>query len=283
MKHVLITGHTGFLGSALARRLQGAGIAVTGASRSTGFDLLRDDLPTDKVDHVYHVAGLTFVPSSWTDPVSFHHVNVHGTVRVLEHCRRAALPMTYVSGYVYGVPTHLPIAESMPARPNNPYAFSKLAAEQACRFFAASMGVQVSVLRPFNIYGPGQDDSFLIPTIARQVLDPGVAEIVVADLEPRRDFVYVEDVVDALLLAPALPAGGVYNVGSGESCSVADVIRACMAGAGTSKPFRDRGERRSNEIMDVIADISAIREACDWSPRTGFREGIRSVVAGVAA
>lgn len=281
MKQVLITGHTGFLGAALARRLQSSGVGVTGLSRSTGFDLLRDELPGGDFDHVYHVAGLTFVPSSWADPVSFHHVNVHGTVRVLDHCRRAALPMTYVSGYVYGVPSHLPISESTPARPNNPYAFSKLAAEQACRFFAATMGVEVGIVRPFNIYGPGQDDSFLIPTIARQVLDPQVGEIVVADLEPRRDFVYVEDVVDALLLAPRLPAGGIFNVGSGESRSVADVISACMAGAGIVKPFRDRGERRSNEIMDVISDISAIREACSWNPRTGFVEGIRAVIAGV--
>ena len=281
LRHALITGHTGFIGAKLARRLQDAGVIITGCSRSNGFDLLKDDLPLAGIDHVYHVAGLTYVPSAWADPLSFHLVNAHGTVRVLDQCRRAKVSVTYVSAYVYGQPIQLPIPETMPARPNNPYAFSKFAGEEACRFYAGSFGVKVGVLRLFNVYGPGQDETFLIPTIARQALDSTVMEIVVADLAPRRDFVHVDDVVDALILAPLLPTGQTFNVGSGRSWSVGDVIKTCLDCAGFSKPYRDRGERRGNEIFDVIADISAIKQACGWEPGTTFEAGIRSVIAGI--
>ena len=115
----------------------------------------------------------------------------------------------------------------------------------------------------------------MIPTIARQVIDPDVGEIVVADLAPRRDFVHVDDVIDALVLAPGLPAGRTFNVGSGISWSVDEVIRMCLSCAGLSKPYRGRGEHRGNEVLDVVADVTAIGEACGWRPRTDFESGIR--------
>jgi nucleoside-diphosphate-sugar epimerase len=273
-----VIGNTGFIGGRLERRLKAAGARVTGLSRSRGFDILKDDLPIEGVDHVYHVAGLTYVPDAWLDPVSFYQVNAYGTVRVLEQCRRARATLTYLSTYVYGTPAQLPISETMPARPSNPYAFSKLAGEEACRFFAKAFGVDTRILRLFNVYGPGQRDAFLIPTIARQVLDPRVTEICVASLGPRRDYVYVDDVVEALVLASQLPPGSTFNVGSGKSISVRNVIQTCLACAGISKPFRERGEHRASEIPDMTADISAIRTACGWFPRTDFSTGIRSVL-----
>lgn len=276
-----VIGNSGFVGRRLQERLDSLGVNVRGFSRSTGYDVIRDELPLAGVEHVFHVAGQVFVPNAWSDPASFYQVNAYGTVRVLEQCRRAGVPVTYVSAYVYGAPASLPIAESAPARANNPYAFSKLAGEEACRFFMTYYGLQVSILRLFNVYGPGQQESFLIPTIARQVLDPAVREIVVADLGPRRDFVHIDDVVDALLSVSGGGAAGTFNVGSGESWSVEDVIATCLRESGTSKAFRDRGERRSNEIMDVVADITAIKAACGWMPRVSFTNGIRSVLESV--
>jgi nucleoside-diphosphate-sugar epimerase len=278
MKCAIVTGSTGFIGAHLVRRLQSEGVNVTGLARSRGFDILRDDLPLANIDHVYHLAGLTFVPRSWEDPVSFHEVNAHGTIRVLDQCRQRGVPVTYVSAFVYGVPDKLPVDEQMPPRPNSPYAFSKLAAEDACRFFAEVYGAQVGILRPFNVYGPGQNDAFLVPTIVRQVLDPTVKEIVVASLAPRRDFIYISDMVEALVRAPALPSALPVNVGSGRSYSVEDVVRASLACAGAAKPYRERGETRSNEILDAVADITAIEQACSWRPTVDFTSGIRSVV-----
>ena len=256
-------------------------MAVIGLARATGFDILTDFLPLDDVDHVYHLAGLTYVPRSWDDPISFHHINTHGTVRVLDQCRRGGVPVTFASAYVYGPPARLPIDEYAPTNANNPYAFSKLSAENACRFFCEEYRARVAIIRPFNVYGPGQGSSFLIPTIVRQVLDPSVGEIVVASLAPRRDFVYISDVVEALVLAPCLPHAEPLNVGGGRSYSVEEIVRISLECANVVKPYRDRGEVRSNETLDTVADISAIERACAWRPRVDIASGIRAVIASL--
>ena len=107
-------------------------------------------------------------------------------------------------------------------------------------------------------------------------------EIVVADLAPRRDFVHVDDVVDAMISTIGLPGGGTYNVGSGRSYSIGDVIAACLKAAGTDKPYSERGERRENEVMDVVADISALTAATGWRPKTEFENGMKSVIEALA-
>lgn len=279
MQTVLITGHTGFVGRHLTDRLRSEGVTVRGTSKSCGFDILTDPLPLKGIDHVYHLAARTFVPKAWTDPESFYLINAHGTVRVLEQCRQAGTPMTYMSAYVYGQPSALPISENTSPKPNNPYAFSKFAGETACRFYSETFQLPVSIIRPFNIFGPGQDPSFLIPYIIQQILDSAVAEIYLDNLAPRRDYVYVDDVIDALIAAPRLPSGSPFNVGSGRSISVEDVIRSCLHSAGISKPYHQRGNIRANEINDVIANISAIDAAIGWRPQVNFEQGIRSILA----
>lgn len=281
MRHALITGQTGFIGRRLAGRLEHDGVRVTGVSRTAGLDVTAADLPMSGVDHVYHLAAMSYVPDAWADPAECYRINTLGTMRVLDQCRRAGASMTFVSTYVYGWPAPMPVSERTPANPNNPYAFSKLAAEEACRFYAKTFGVNVSILRLFNAFGPGQGKDFLIPTIARQVLDPACAEVVVADLAPRRDFVHVDDVVKAFLAAPGLPSGQPFNIGSGRSHSVEDVVQACLTAAGVNKPYRARDEKRMNEISDVVADISAIEAACGWRPEISFRDGIKTVVEAI--
>ena len=138
---------------------------------------------------VFHLAARTFVPDSWRDPAGFVSANVLGSVNVLEYCRKHRAQLTFVSGYLYGKPRHLPISETSPPCPNNPYALSKHLAEQECAFYASEFGLPVTVIRPFNVFGPGQKSHFLIPAIVRQLF--GSKAIVVKDLEPRRDYIYL--------------------------------------------------------------------------------------------
>ncbi|KCZ87491.1 NAD-dependent nucleoside diphosphate-sugar epimerase/dehydratase [Hyphomonas jannaschiana VP2] len=270
------------MGRRLTARLRALGVDVAGFSRSTGGDLLTGELPLEGAGHVFHLGALSFVPDSWNDPATYHLVNTHGTVRVLDQCRRTGVPVTFISTFVYGAGAPVPVPEDFPPNPANPYAWSKLAAEDACRFFAKTFGMDVTVLRLFNAFGPGQKDSFLIPTIARQAVDPSVKEIVVADLAPRRDFVHVDDVVGAMISTIGMPGGGTFNVGSGKSHSVGDVIAACLKAAGTDKPYSDRGERRENEVMDVVADISTLTAATGWRPQVEFENGMKSVIEALA-
>jgi nucleoside-diphosphate-sugar epimerase len=279
-RRVLVTGASGFLGGHVARRVRAAGVDVVAPSRSDGFDLLRDELPLDGVDHLFHIAGRTGVVAAWEEPGDFFALNAGGTVRVLEQCRRARVPVTYVSAYLYGQPRELPIAEDHPVVPDNPYAFSKHAAEEACRFYARYLDVPVTIVRPFNIYGPGQPASFLVPTVVAQVLDEACQTIEVMDLAPRRDYVFVADVVDALFASLAAPAGSLFNVGSGESHSVGELVDLACRVAGVSKTRRAIAPAaRRGEIDDVVADISAIRRAIGWAPRVSLEQGLRRMMA----
>lgn len=278
IKRALVTGASGFFGRRLAARLEQAGVEVTRVSRRHGIDLVRDPLPIDGADVVYHLAGRTYVVDAWREPTDFFHVNAYGTARVLEACAKAKTPIVYASAYIYGPPQRLPIDERHPVTLNNPYGFSKYMGEEACRFYASTFGVPATILRIFNVFGPGQEKHFLIPTILDQAIDDGADEIVVADLNPRRDYIYVDDLVEATIAATGHV--GVFNVGAGTSYSVRDLIVAALEVSGRSKPFRDRGERRPNEVDDVVADITAIREATGWAPKVSLREGLERWVAG---
>ena len=158
---VLVTGADGFLGSYLVAEFRHRGVSVIPVSRKLGFDILVDNLPLDGVRHVFHLAARTFVPNSWSDPSSFHLTNTHGTVRVLDQCRKHGCSVSFASTYVYGEPNYIPIDEQHPVKAWTPYTFSKIASEEACRFFSETFGVPVTILRIFNIYGPGQDAEIL--------------------------------------------------------------------------------------------------------------------------
>lgn len=279
---VLVTGANGFLGTALVDRLRSLQVEVVTPLRADGFELMRDGLDLEGVQHVYHLAARTFVPASWEDPEGYYAINAQGVVKVLEQCRKAGCPVTYVSGFVYGNPSKQPIAESDPVRPNNPYAFSKFAGEQACRFYSEVFGHRVNIVRPFNIYGPGQPAHFLLPIIVDQVVRPDISEVVVRDLTPRRDYVHIDDVVGGILAASSSPASSTYNIGSGVSLSVREVIEAACRAAGVSKPARSTEEIRANEIADTIADITALK-GTGWRPAISFDKGIATMVSAARA
>jgi nucleoside-diphosphate-sugar epimerase len=278
MKRVLVTGGSGFIGRRLIEALRRHAGAVLAPTRQEWDVAVDDEIPGFKVDHVFHLAGVSGVTASWDNPNRFHIVNTHGTANVAEFCRRAECSLSYVSGYCYGVPSRLPISETDAVRPNNPYAFSKFQAEEVCRFYHEYFGLAVTIIRPFNVYGAGQHESFVLTRIVRQALDPGVNEIEVLDLLPRRDYVFVDDLVDALLRTADIGNCTVFNVGSGTSYSVEEAIQTVLAVSGVTKPYRSAGVRRRQEIPDVVADIASIETAVGWKPLVPFSEGVRRLV-----
>lgn len=281
MSAFLVTGARGFVGRALARRLESIADSVIGLSSANGDIADQATLQpyrSSDIRHVFHLAGRSFVPQSWSDPIEFHRVNTMGTLNVLEFCRERRTPLTYVSAYLYGQPLQQPIRENHPLVPNNPYALSKMQSETACEFYARTHGLQVTIVRPFNVYGFGQDKNFLLPTILRQII--GSDEIKVQDLVPKRDYLYIDDLVDLLLATLHAPPGyNVYNGGTGSSLSVADVIAVAQAEAATSKPVRCEQSARINEISDTRADIEKARNELGWTPKHEFRDGVRTIIA----
>jgi nucleoside-diphosphate-sugar epimerase len=180
---------------------------------------------------------------------------------------------------VYGQPQRLPIAEDDPLVAANPYAHTKILAEDTARFYERRFGISLLIVRPFNIYGPGQRGSFLIPSIVRQVLDPAVEVVRVQDLRPKRDYLYIGDAMEFLVASLRADAQGIFNLGSGHSASVADVVQLVQSAAGVSKPVISASEPRPEEIMDVVADTSHAAAELGWRPRTSLADGIAAVVA----
>jgi nucleoside-diphosphate-sugar epimerase len=278
-----VTGAAGFIGRALAVGLEAAGYEVI---RTTSADGDVADAATWKalmpVDHVFHLAGRSYVPDSWENPAAFVATNLGGTMRALEYCKAHSAHLVYVSAYVYGLPTRLPIHEDDPVEPNNPYAFSKVLAEQACRFYTETMGVHTTVIRPFNIFGPGQRHEFLIPMILDSVRRGG--PIRVKDLEPRRDYIFLDDLVGILIKAADAPESyRVFNAGSGQSWSVRELISAIQSVSGTNLEVESSYERRFNEICDVVADISRAHDLLGWQPKLTLEEGIERLVRSIRA
>ena len=279
---ILVTGATGFLGRHLVSALESRGFAVRRHSSADG-DIANCTLPMQGVSRVFHLAGKSYVPDSWLAPQGFYQTNLMGAVNVLEHCRRNQAALTLISSYVYGEPKRLPIAEDHPVSAANPYAHTKLLAEDTARFYEERFGVPLVIVRPFNIYGPGQRSSFLIPSIVRQAIDPSIDVVRVQDLRPRRDYLYVADAV-AMLLASLRPGShGVFNIGSGHSTSVAEVIDLVYMAAGIRKPVLSADVQRPGEIMNVVADVSRAASQLDWRPCTAIEDGIAAMVAAERA
>ena len=279
MSRVLVTGASGFIGRHLVRRLDVDGHVTTDVHRATG-DV--SEPATWKrfpaADVVVHLAARSFVPDSWEAPGPFLRTNLTGTVEALEYCRAQGARLVFLSSYLYGDAVRQPISENSPLVAKNPYALSKKLAEEACQFFADQFEVAVTILRPFNIYGPGQSETFLVPTIINQLATRD--EVRVRDLDPRRDYVYVLDVVDAIARAVVHErGGGVLNIGSGTSHSVAELIATIQEVWGTNLPVRSDGVRRKGEVMDTVADVSRAEAVLGWTPRFSLRQGLEALNA----
>jgi len=277
MSSILLTGANGFVGKHLAPALRLMGHEVFEANSRSGD--IEEESTWSKfpaADVVINLAGKTFVPDSWADPKSFIKCNLLGTIEALNYCKRHNARMIFLSSYLYGNPKSLPIPENATLIATNPYALSKKLAEEACQFYSDSFGIDVTILRPFNVYGPDQSSIFLIPSIIRQVL--AGTEIKVQDLEPRRDYIFISDLVDAIIKAVRpLKGVNIFNIGTSKSYSVAEVIQVIQNIYKTDLLIVSHSERRTNEIMNTVADISYASKKLGWQPKIDLETGLQII------
>lgn len=277
-KNILVTGANGFIGKELINKLIINGYKVTAHTNADG-DISSCNLDYPNIEHVVHLAAMTYVPDSWVNTPEFYKVNFLGTENVLEFCRKNKCSLTFLSTYVYGTPMYNPIDENHRTVPNTPYNHSKLLAEELCKFYSDKFDVPITILRPFNIYGEGQKDCFLIPTIIRQIIDPKIKIIEVMDLRPKRDYLYIDDLISAIILTIAGDRFSVYNVGSGKSVSVEEVIKAVLAVTGIKKQYKSKNIERKHEIMDACANINKIKSELGWMPAFSLEQGIGYIIS----
>jgi len=280
-KHVVVTGSDGFVGRYLVQALKDRDAKVTPFDITEGCDITKwsDFGNIDKADAVFHLAAKTFVPASQNSPRETYEVNVTGTANVLEMCRANGARMIFASSYVYGNPQYLPTDEKHPVNPTNPYARSKVMGEELCRAYHEDHGVPCVLLRPFNIFGPGQDQNFLIPEIVGQLKAGNT--LTLQDLTPRRDLLYIGDAVDAYVKAGEYDESDfeVFNIGYGESFSVEEVARKLIELSGKDVDLKSLGVERQGAINDTVADTSKARELLKWKPSVDLATGLEKTLS----
>jgi UDP-glucose 4-epimerase len=297
---VLVTGGGGFIGSHLAERLLERGDEVrvldsfaTGRRENLahlpGVDLVEGDVQSFERAHhavkgcdaVLHQAALPSVPRSIQDPLTSNAVNVTGTLNVLLAARDAGVRrVVYASSSsVYGSNDELPKREDQTVAPISPYAVSKLAGEGFCRSFTTIYGLECVSLRYFNVFGPRQDPmsqyAAVIPKFIAAALD-GRRPIVFGDGEQSRDFTYIDNVVEANLLALESDAGAgeVFNAACGEQVSLNTVLTMVSELTGTElEPDYQPGRR--GEVRHSLADVSKAGEVFGYKASVPFSEGLR--------
>ena len=281
MTSILITGGSGFIGRKLINKLETLGYNYISLNSKYG-DINKKStfFSLPKVKYVFHLAGKSFVPDSWEENNELFITNIIGTKNVLNYCKNVGAKLIMASSYVYGIPEGLPINENHPIKPSNPYALSKYMAEQLVEFEFLNHNLNSVILRLFNIYGNGQRDQFLISKIVKQIKNNSV--INVFDLKPKRDFVYIDDVVDAFICAMSLNEGLFkFNIGTGQSFSVEEVIYFIQEILGTSLPICSKEISRNNEISDVKADISYAKSLLNWEPKYNIQDGLKKYIKEV--
>jgi GDP-4-dehydro-6-deoxy-D-mannose reductase len=242
---------------------------------------------------IYHLAALSSVARSWEDPAQTLGENISAAINLLEAVRAAAADARVVwvsTCEVYGVPEELPLTESAPMAPANPYAVSKAAAEMLATVYANAHGLQIVRARPFSHSGPGQRPIFLLSSLARQAAEgrrAGVERLTIVTGNPdtRRDFTDVRDVVGAYRLIASAgpgpgPGSGVYNVSSGISVSAADQVRLLgelLAPIEVTHEI-DPSRVRASEVMDLRGDHSRLTAATGWEPEIPLWQTVEDTI-----
>lgn len=232
------------------------------------------------ISYIFHLANKNYVQESWVLPEKYYKVNVQGTIKILEYCKKYNIPLTYISSYIYGRNVVNPISETAIPSPESPYAHSKYLAEQVCKFYSDNYGVKVNIIRPFNVYGIGQRADFVIPHIINQAISARAVRV--KNLITRRDFINVVDLVEALVMTMEdSSVYSVYNVGSGYSVSIKELIEIIGDILGVRLFIEDENILRKNEIMDCFADISKIKSDYNWYPKTSIHEGLSKYISQI--
>jgi UDP-glucose 4-epimerase len=285
----VVTGGAGFIGSNLVDALVGRGDEVvvvddlssgrrdhvSPAASFVEADI-RDGIDAGGADVVFHLAAQADVQTSVRRPDQDAAINVVGTVRVLEAARASGAQVLFSStgGAIYGE-CDAPAPESAPRRPVSPYGIAKLCAEEYLAGWNRIHGTDHVALRFGNVFGPRQDSSLEggVVSIFLERLARGEETLIFGDGLQSRDFVFVGDVVDALLAAVG-HAGDVFNVGTGEETSVLELHRLCAKVAGVDAEPRLEGARLGDARRSVL-DVSHAAEELGWRPRVPLEEGLR--------
>jgi len=304
---VLVTGADGFIGSHLAEHLVNQGAKVRALVQYNSFNSdgwldssplrdhmeiiagdVRDPLCCREIcqgmDTVFHLAALIAIPYSYRAPQSYVDTNVSGTLNMVQGAKEAGVRrfMHTSTSEVYGTAQYVPIDENHPLQPQSPYSASKIGADQMALSYWYAFELPVTVMRPFNTYGPRQSARAVIPTIITQIA-AGAEVIKLGDVSPTRDFNYVTDTVAGMCALAECEAcvGEVVNIASNYEISVGDTLNLIKDLMGWDGQFVQDSQRlrpKGSEVFRLWGDNSKIRQLTGWQPQLDIREGLKRTI-----
>jgi nucleoside-diphosphate-sugar epimerase len=280
---VLVSGSKGFIGKHLCRRLTEIGMNVVNSSKSDENNLdvtnMNQLQSIEKVEAIIHLAAKTSIKNSLDNPYETYRINLFGTLNLLEFARlRNISKFMYISSYVYGQPKYLPIDEKHPVNPHSPYNKSKLLAEQLCKNYSYDFGIDVVILRPFYLYGPESKSSYFIPSVIQQIMKNG--KVLLSGENTKRDFLFIDDFINLLaIILNEFPSGyDLYNVGSGTSSTIKEITEIIAKLLKKKITISYDNDIRSNDVIDMTANISKVSNAFNWKPMIELNEGLKLTI-----
>ena len=302
MKKVLITGATGFIGSHLTELCVKKGFKVTAFDRynpnynlgclkysklknkiNFEFGDIRDYDFVSKVvkknDIVIHLAALIGIPYSYVSPLAYYKTNVEGTYNILEASKNHNIDQVILTSTseTYGTAKYVPIDEKHPLLAQSPYAASKISADQLALSYWNSFKLPIKILRPFNTFGPRQSSRAIIPTIILQAMNNKTIKL--GNLNPTRDFLFVEDTANAFihLMNSKSLLGEVVNVGSGSEISIKKLafdIKKILNSKSKIIIEKKRVRSKSSEVLRLKCNNHLIKKYTNWKLSTKFKVGL---------
>ena len=308
-KSVLVTGAGGFIGSHLVERLITMGCHVTafvhynsfnrwgwidsfpkeiiGSLRVFAGDVrdpngIRDAMKDTEV--VFHLAALIGIPYSYHSPDTYVDTNIKGTLNILQAAKVLGVQKIIhtSTSEIYGTAQFVPITEQHPVNPQSPYAATKSGADFLAMSFYRSFDTPVSIIRPFNTYGPRQSARAVIPTIIMQILS-GKKNILLGDLLPTRDLNFVEDTVEGFICAAETEesSGNIIHLGTGVEISVGDLAQKIAKLMNTEISIQCENERKrpsGSEVERLLSDNSKARKILNWKPAWDLDKGLKETI-----
>ena len=309
---VLVTGADGFIGSHLTEELVKSGEKVTAFCLYNSFGTLGwiDTLPKEirseieiftgdvrdpngvrtamrGQQRVFHLAALIAIPFSYHSPDSYVDTNIKGTLNVLNAARELGTERVMVTSTseVYGTAQYVPIDEKHPFQGQSPYSATKIGADRLAESFYRSFDLPVTIVRPFNTYGPRQSGRAVIPTIISQLL-AGQQEIHLGKLSPTRDFNFVKDTAHGFMAIANCPAaiGQELNIATGEEHSIGYLANELIAQINPNAKIVCEEERlrpEKSEVNRLLGDSTKMRALTGWKPEYTFEQGLAETVAWI--
>ena len=306
-KVALVTGADGFIGSHVVEMLVSHGYSVKALSQYNSFnnwgwlesinckdsiEIISGDIRdpffckdiSKNVDIIFHLAALIAIPYSYIAPDSYLETNIKGTLNICQAAKENGnIKVVHTStSEVYGTAQYVPIDELHPVSPQSPYSASKIAADSMAMSFYNSFNLPLSIVRPFNTYGPRQSARAVIPTIITQIAN-GMKEIKLGDLSPTRDFNYVEDTCRGFIAIAEndKSIGEIINIGSNSEISIADTLNIIKELMDSDVKFLVDNERlrpKDSEVFRLFCDNTKIKEITGYTPQVSIRVGLKKTI-----